>query len=240
MTFLSQPEFKRGIKEALPIMFGAIPFGLILGAQAGQKGMSMLETVLMMGLNFAGGSEFAAVGLWTTPLPVLLIIVMTAMINSRHILMGAALAPYLRGLPLKKLLPALFVMTDESWAMSIADSKKREQNAPKQPAFSYEYYMGTAFTLYTMWVSCGFLGSLFGPVLGDVEKLGFGMAFPAVFLVLIRGMWRGWTAARPWLISLIIAACTYLLLPKSGWYVILGTLSGLLYAYFAPMQEKKS
>ncbi|MDK4565557.1 branched-chain amino acid ABC transporter permease, partial [Kingella kingae] len=44
MTFLSQPEFKRGIKEALPIMFGAIPFGLILGAQAGQKGMSMLET----------------------------------------------------------------------------------------------------------------------------------------------------------------------------------------------------
>lgn len=231
-------EFKRGAKEVLPIMFGVIPFGLILGAQAGQKGMSVLETVLMMGLNFAGGSEFAAVGLWANPLPIALIVLMTAMINSRHILMGAAFAPLLRGLPLKKLLPALFVMTDESWAMSIADSKKREQAG--LPAFSYAYYMGTAVVLYVMWISCGFLGSLFGPMLGDVERFGFGMAFPAVFLVLMRGMWRGWRAARPWLISLVVAACTHLLLPNSGWYVILGTLAGLIFAYFAPIEEKQT
>lgn len=74
MTPEIQQEFKRGIKDVLPIMIGIIPFGLILGAQAGQKGMSVLETTLMMGLNFAGGSEFAAVGLWTSPLPVLLIL----------------------------------------------------------------------------------------------------------------------------------------------------------------------
>ena len=98
-------------------MLGAVPFALILGAQARQKGMSALETVMMMGLNFAGGSEFAAVNLWTSPLPVLLIIATTAMINSRHILMGAAMAPLLRHLPLRKVLPALFMMTDESWAM---------------------------------------------------------------------------------------------------------------------------
>ena len=131
MTPEIQQEFKRGIKDVLPIMIGIIPFGLILGAQAGQKGMSVLETVMMMGLNFAGGSEFAAVNLWTSPLPVLLIIATTAMINSRHILMGAAMAPLLRHLPLRKVLPALFMMTDESWAMGIADSQKHAQ---KQPA----------------------------------------------------------------------------------------------------------
>lgn len=223
-------EFQRGVREALPIMIGVVPFGLILGAQAGQKGMSVLETVLMMGLNFAGGSEFAAVGLWGTPLPIVLIITMTAMINSRHILMGAALVPYLRHLPLKKLLPALFVMTDESWAMGIADAKKREQQ--NLPPFSYAYYMGTAITLYLMWISCGFLGSLFAPMLGDISQYGFGMAFPAVFLVLIRGMWRGFQAAIPWFISLVVAALVYLWLPHSGWYVIIGTLAGLLYAYF--------
>ena len=153
----TQQEFKRGAKDCIPIMIGIVPFGLILGAQAGQKGMSVLETTLMMGLNFAGGSEFAAVGLWTSPLPVLLIITMTAMINSRHILMGAALVPYLRDLPLKKLLPALFVMTDESWAMGIADAKHRQQAG--LPPFSYPYYMGTAVVLYVMWVGCGLLGS---------------------------------------------------------------------------------
>ena len=226
----TRAEFVRGIRDCLPIIFGAVPFGLILGAQAGQKGMSVLETALMMGLNYAGGSEFAAVGLWATPLPVLLIITMTAMINSRHILMGAAFVSYLSTLPLKKVLPALFLMTDESWALGIAEAKRREQAG--QPPFNYPYYIGTAALLYVVWVLCGGIGAQIGPMLGDVERFGFGMAFPAVFLVLVRGMWRGVRAARPWLVSLITAAAVYLLLPHSGWYVPAGTAAGLLCVYF--------
>lgn len=218
-------EFKRGVKDTLPITLGMIPFALILGAQAVQKGMSALEVPLMMGLNFAGGSEFAVVGLWSNPLPIFLILSMTFMINSRHILMGTALVPYWRHLPLKKVLPALFVMTDESWAMALADAKRHNQ-------FSLNYYFGIALTLYVMWVLCGWLGAMIGPMLGDLDRFGFGMAFPAVFLVLLRGMWRGLRAARPWLISLVVAAIVYLILPKSGWYVIAGTLSGLGYSYF--------
>ena len=119
-------EFRRGIIEAVPILIGVMPFGLILGTRAAQQGMGWLEVVLMMGLNFAGGSEFAAVSLWRSPLPVLLIIGTTFLINSRHILMGVAFIPFVRHLPLKKLLPVLFFMTDESWAMSLADAGKRQ------------------------------------------------------------------------------------------------------------------
>lgn len=231
MNTATQNDFQRGIKDCLPIMIGVIPFGLILGAQAAQKNMSVLETVLMMGMNFAGGSEFAVVGLWSNPLPIFMILLTTFMINSRHIMMGAALSPYIRHLPKRKLFPALFVMIDETWALSIADIKRREQMG--LPAFSLAYYWGSAALLYVTWICCGFLGSLFGNMLGDVERFGFAMAFPAVFLVLIRGMWRGIQAARPWLISLIVAALTYLLLPQGGWHVILGSLSGLAYAYFS-------
>lgn len=224
-------EFKRGIRETLPITIGMIPFALILGAQAAQKGMSALETMLMMGINFAGGSEFAAVGAWANPIPIVLIWSLTLMINSRHILMGAALAPYIRHLPKRKLLPTLFVMIDETWAMGMAEIKKREQAG--LPPFNLPYYWGIAVSLWIMWVSCGFLGSQFGYLLGnDIEKFGFNMAFPAVFLVLVRGMWRGAKAARPWLVSLIVAAAVYLVLPQGGWYVMAGTLSGLLAAYF--------
>jgi len=46
--FLTHTEFKRGLRESLPIILGAVPFALILGAQARQKGMSALETVMMM------------------------------------------------------------------------------------------------------------------------------------------------------------------------------------------------
>lgn len=224
-------EFKRGIRETLPITIGIIPFALILGAQAAQKGMSAWETTLMMGINFAGGSEFAAVGAWTSPIPILLIWSLTLMINSRHILMGAAFTPYIRHLPKRQLLPTLFLMTDETWAMSMAEIKKREQAG--LPPLNLPYYWGIAVSLWIMWVSCGFLGSQFGYLLGnDIDKFGFNMAFPAVFLVLVRGMWRGAKAARPWLVSLIVAAAVYLVLPQGGWYVMAGTLAGLLAAYF--------
>ena len=116
-TASPRSEFLRGIKECSPMLIGLLPWALILGMQGRQKGMSWLEMLLMTGMNFAGGSEFAAVNLWADPLPILLIATVTFMINSRHILMGAAIAPYMRDMPLKKAMPALFVMCDESWAM---------------------------------------------------------------------------------------------------------------------------
>ena len=74
------------------------------------------------------------------------------------------------------------------------------------------------------------LGAVVGPVLGDVSRYGFEMAFPAVFLVLLAGMWRGVRAARPWLVSLIVAGATHLLLP-GAWYVPAGALAGVLASY---------
>ncbi|MFS6938903.1 AzlC family ABC transporter permease [Neisseria animaloris] len=224
-----QSEFWRGAKDCLPVIIGMLPFALILGVQGGQKGMSPLEMSMMTGLNFAGGSEFAAVGLWADPLPVLLIITVTFMINTRHILMGAALTSYLKDVPMKKALPALFFMTDESWALSMADIHRRKQLG--LPAFSLPYYMGTALSLYVVWVLATGTGAVVGPAFGDVALLGFGMAFPAVFLVLLRGLWKGWKAAVPWLVSLVAAVLVYLTI-DGAWYVPAGALSGLLAAYW--------
>ncbi|WP_431309865.1 AzlC family ABC transporter permease, partial [Staphylococcus aureus] len=48
-------------------MLGFVPFALVLGAQAVQKGLAPLEVPLMTGMNFGGGSEFTAIRLWTSP-----------------------------------------------------------------------------------------------------------------------------------------------------------------------------
>ena len=83
---------------------------------------------------------------------------------------------------------------------------------------------------YTVWVACTALGAIVGPMLGDIHAYGFDMAFPAVFLVLLRGMWQGMKAARPWLVSLVVAAATCLLAP-GAWYVASGALAGLAAAW---------
>jgi 4-azaleucine resistance transporter AzlC len=219
-----QSEFRRGIAAALPVMIGFVPFALVLGAQAVGKGFSALEVPLMTGLNFGGGSEFAVVGLWTSPPHLLLIVAVTFLVNCRHLLMGAALVPHLRHLPKRTVLPALFLMCDESWALGLADAQRRASG------FSLPYYLGVSAGLYLMWVTFTALGALLGPVIGDVSAYGFEMAFPAVFLVLLRGMWKGARAARPWLVSLVAAAGTHLLVP-GAWYVAAGAVSGVAAAW---------
>lgn len=72
--------------------------------------------------------------------------------------------------------------------------------------------------------------------MGDIRAYGFDIAFPAVFLVLLRGMWKSFRAARPWFVSLAAAALTYLLAP-GAWYVPMGALSGVAAAAFFSRKE---
>ncbi|MGH7018916.1 MAG: AzlC family ABC transporter permease [Brevundimonas sp.] len=221
----TQVELSRGLKASIPVMIGFIPFALVLGAQATAKGLSAVEVPMLTGLNFGGGSEFAAIGLWTSPPHLMLIVGVTLLVNSRHLLMGATLAPYLRHLPRRKALPALFFMCDESWAMGLADAQKRERAGRAAP-FSLPYFMGVSLGLYLTWILFTAVGALIGPRLGDITAYGFDMAFPAVFLVLLRGMWKGPRAAAPWAVSLGVAVATHLLLP-GAWYVPAGVIAGL-------------
>ena len=222
-------EFTRGLKASVPMLLGIIPFALVLGAQATQKGFSIVEVPLLTGLNFAGGSEFAILEVWTQPPQFLFLVLITFLVNSRHILMGASLAPFIRHLPNRKALPLLFFMCDESWAMSITDAHKRNPNNP-YAGFSISFYIGLCFALYIMWVGFTTLGVTVGSMLGDITRFGFDIAFPAVFLVLLRGMWKSYKAAQPWFVSLIAAALAYHFLPQ-GWYVLIGTLSGVASAF---------
>ena len=224
-------EFKRGVKISIPMLLGIIPFALVLGAQATQKGFSFIEVPLFTGLNFAGGSEFAILELWTNPPNILMLMFITFLVNSRHLLMGASLVPYLRHLPNKQVFPALFFMCDESWAVALADAQKRQAQTGINHAFNLSFYAGLCFALYLMWVGFTALGGAIGPILGDASRFGFDMAFPAVFLVLLRSMWKGLHAARPWLVSLVTAALAYLYLPQ-GWHVPIGAIAGIASAYW--------
>jgi predicted branched-subunit amino acid permease len=218
-------DFRRGLRASAPVLIGLVPAALVLGAQAAGKALPPSAVALMAGLNFAGGSEFAAVGLWTSPPHLLLIVGVTLLVNSRHLVMGAALAPFLRHLPRRSVLPALFLMVDESWAMALADAK-RGNGAPGS-GFSMLYFLGVSAGIYPSWVGFTAIGALIGPVLGDIERLGFDMAFPAVFLVLMRGMWKGVGPAVPWMVSLTVASGTYLAVP-GAWYVPAGAGAGIL------------
>jgi predicted branched-subunit amino acid permease len=110
-------------------------------------------------------------------------------------------------------------MCDESWAMSLSDARQLSA-AGHQLGFSLPYYLAVAAGLYLTWIVSTAIGAALGPAMGDVKVYGFAMAFPAVFLVLLRGMWKGVRAARPWLVSLLAALSVVYVIPAIMFYVI--------------------
>jgi hypothetical protein len=63
MTTTPHTEFWRGVKATLPMVVGAIPFGIIFGAVAVNSGLSTWATAAMSAFVFAGSSQFVAAGL---------------------------------------------------------------------------------------------------------------------------------------------------------------------------------
>ncbi len=64
-------------------------------------------------------------------------------------------------------------------------------------------------------------------MIGDITRWGFDMVFPAIFFVLLRGMWKGVRTAFPWLVSLICLVIIYHFCSEVA-YVPVGFISGLI------------
>ena len=178
-------EFRRGYYTALPLMLGFVPLGMILGAQASQVGQSALTTFLMSAINLAGGSEFAALGLWSSAPPVLMIAFTTFLINSRHIVMGVTFAPYMKDQKGFRLYFGHFLMVDESWALDMQDIQRRSLEGK---GFSYGFHIGCGVGLWMAWAFSCFAGGILGNSFGDLSRYGFMAALPATFIALAIAM----------------------------------------------------
>jgi len=208
-----------GVLTILPLLVAVVVYGLLFGTLAAQKGLSPLEVAIMSATVFAGASQFVAVEIWTSPPAVVLLAATALMVNLRHVLMGAALAPFLKGWPRGATALSLYMMADENWAFAL----RRGATAPLTPA----YYLGLALPLYVGWILCTFFGTIFGGVLQDPARYGLDFAFTAVFLTLLVGMWQGRRSLLPWAASAVVATAAYAWLP-GVWYIALGGLAGTL------------
>jgi predicted branched-subunit amino acid permease len=92
MTSQNAADFRLGLSHIFPVLIAAVPIALLWGTLAAKAGLSPLETGLMSISVFAGASQFVAIGLWNTPIPVSAILIATFLVNLRHVMMGASIA----------------------------------------------------------------------------------------------------------------------------------------------------
>ena len=210
-----------GIRRLLPLAVFALLFGLAFGAAAVERGLAASSAVLMSATVFAGASQFAALDLWHEPIPYLSLGLVVLAVNARHIVLGAALAPWLGPLPRLKRLGSLAVMSDVNFAISLSAFRNGERDAG--------ILVGGGLLLWSAWVSGTAIGALSGAWIGSLDRFGVDVVMAAFFMAIVAGGASDRPDILPGLMPILVAAAvaiaTLPLLP-SGWNVIAAALCG--------------
>ncbi|MGA1105077.1 MAG: AzlC family ABC transporter permease, partial [Pseudomonadales bacterium] len=153
----SWQEFSLGVRAQLPLQLGVVPFGMVFGVLGLAAGLTPLETVLMSSLVFGGASQVVFVQLWSAGAPPLIVGGSVAVVNARHLLYSAAMAPYLLTRPLVWRIALAYLLTDEAFAVS----SKRFEDVGNHAQVHY-HLLGSGLTLWVCWQ----VATLFGVYAG--------------------------------------------------------------------------
>ncbi len=184
-TVSRRSEFWAGLKATMPLVLGAIPFGIIFGAVAVTSGLSAWATVAMSALVFAGSSQFIAAGLVAGGAGLAVIILTTFVVNLRHALYSASLAPHMKHLPQRWLAPLGFMLTDETYVI-VVERYSRMDHSP----WKHWYFLGSALIMYVNWQVCTWIGILAGHSIPNPQAWGLEFAMSVTFIGMLVPMLR--------------------------------------------------
>ncbi|WKZ40257.1 MAG: AzlC family ABC transporter permease [Anaerolineales bacterium] len=215
----AKKSFWEGVRAEIPLLIGVFPFGMIYGALALNAGLSAFASQMMSSIVFAGSAQFVTAQLVKDAAPGFVIILTIAIVNLRHMLYSASLAPYLKHLSLKWKFLLSYLLTDEAYAPSILQYEK-EGVKP----FSHWFLLGAGISLWLTWQVSTALGIFLGTEMPDDIPLDF--ALPLTFIAMVVPILK----KRPMVAAAVSAGVTALLaynLPfKLG--LILAALVGIL------------
>lgn len=209
--------FGTGVRRATPIVLGYVPIGFAYGVLAGKSGLSDANTLLMSLIVFAGSSQFIAVGLFASGTGPAAVILTTFVVNLRHMLMAASLAPFLSGWKKRHLAWFAFELTDETFALHTA--KANQLAECRLEALSLN------MTAQASWVAGTILGIVASGLIGDVKPLGLDYALAAMFIGLLVGQCENRVRVITAILSGVIATLLYM----AGWHqfhIIVATVVG--------------
>jgi 4-azaleucine resistance transporter AzlC len=201
-----------GVRATLAIGLSVLPFGLAYGAVAAQT--MPLGLVSLMSLTvFAGTAQFVAASMLAQGAAPISILVTTTLLQLRLVLMSASVARRLRRVP-RGLEPALaHLITDESFAVTIAAMADRTVGP--------RFFVGSGLTVFVIWQISSVAGAWLGSGVG--EEWGIAYAMPSSLICLLFMLVRDKSTLA---VSLAAAGLCIALRPLVGstWNVLLATV----------------
>jgi 4-azaleucine resistance transporter AzlC len=187
---------RRLLVDAMGIAASALGFGFVYGLAARDAGFSPIEAIAMSLIVFGGASQFAAVGYVVSGLAWPAIVLLTALLNARHLLYSAALAPWLREVPFARRAVAAHLVTDEAFALSVAHFRRLGRTD------EWGYWIAAIVATLIPWNLATAAGVILGGQIPDPAQFGVDIIFPAAMIGLSVGLITG----RRELVAAIVGA----------------------------------
>ena len=176
---------RRLLVEALAIGVSAAGFGFVYGLSARDAGFSPVEAMAMSTIVFGGAAQFAAVGYVAAGLAWPVIALLTFLLNARHLLYSAALAPWLRDVPVVRRAAMAHLLTDEAFALSVAHFRRLGRGDERG------YWIAAFGSTFIPWNVATLAGVLAGGSIPEPGRFGIDIIFPAAMIGLAVGLVTG-------------------------------------------------
>ena len=211
-------NFLAGARAEIPLLIGVFPFGMIYGALALNAGLSTAASQMMSSIVFAGSAQFITAQLVHESAPGLVIVLTIAVVNLRHMLYSASLAPYIASLSTRWKALLSYLLTDEAYAPTIIHYEK-EGITP----YAHWFWLGAGFTLWFNWQVSTALGIFLGTAIPETWSLDF--ALPLTFIAMVVPVLKNQPAIAAALSAGVMALIAYSLPYRLG--LILAALVGI-------------
>lgn len=230
-------DFKRGVRDGIPIALGYISVSFTFGLQAVSAGLAWWEAVMISFTNLTSAGQFAGLdimvrggGFWVEMLCTQFII------NLRYALMSLSLSQKtdtsVKGI--HRWLTG-FGITDEIFAVSMGNEKE----------ISNKYLYGLILLPILGWTGGTLLGAAAGNVLPDVVRDSLCIAIYGMFIAIIIPPAKKNSAILKVIIMSVLLSCAFKWLPvlnnvSSGFVIIICTIAAAsIGAIFFPIKEEE-
>lgn len=201
----------------IPVFMGYLFLGIAFGILLTSKGFSAWWALAMSGLIYAGSMQFVAVNLLTAVFQPLNTILITMMVNARHLFYGLSmLEKFKQSGWLKPYL--IFSLTDETY--SLLCSTEAPEGVDQKWFMFFIALLNQGY-----WILGSVLGGLAGSFI-HFDSTGIDFAMTALFVVIFIEQWESTKNHKPALIGLF-STLVCLIVLGSDWF-ILGSMAVIL------------
>ncbi|MGA7097000.1 MAG: AzlC family ABC transporter permease [Acidimicrobiia bacterium] len=208
---------RRAVVDALPLFVPAVPFGLVIGLAISESGINTMVGWSSSWIIFGGAAQLTLISLLGAGTAVAAAVTAGLVVNARHLMYSAALAPTFQRQPRWFRWLGPYVLIDQLFALASV-------RLDDEPDVFRTYFLAAGLTFWSMWQLTTAIGLVIGPVVPQSWNLEF--AVPILFIgLLVLGIDR-WPKA---VAALVGAGVTYLSagLPNRGGLLV-GAVVGIL------------